>query len=252
MAHFVPEHFSGTVRTTKDDLRYGPLKWRRVNTIPPNTYGRNGDFVIVDDTAETDENQAISRTPVDVSICQKIPTTVTAGDFTVTATSGVYTITIASLDDFVEAITRAQIPELRVEYTDPKSPEGGNNFLLHANSVTFADGTSDLPSALGIAGAQAGEVVVPTGTWECFSPGPGGVFLEFGGVPVAGGPFSTLDFSGAGVSSIVDNGGGDATITIAGGGGGGTAYGVIAPPSNDPLPPPRGARHPAARTRESS
>ena len=226
MAHFSPEHFSGTVRTTKDDLRYGPLKWRRVNTLPPNTYGRNGDFVIVDDTAIENENAAISRTPVDVALCQKIPFVVTAGDFTVTTASGVFTIDITTLDDFVDAINRAAIPELRVEYTDPKSPEGGNNFLLHANSVTFLDGTSDLPSVLGLA-VVAGDLVVATGSWQCFPVGSTGVDVSSSGVPVAPGGFTELNFTGPGVSSIVDAGGGTVTITISGGGAGGVAYGAI-------------------------
>ncbi|MHA1806710.1 MAG: hypothetical protein ACTSX2_03990, partial [Candidatus Thorarchaeota archaeon] len=104
MAQFRPEHFSGTVRTTKDDLRFGPLKERRVNTTPPDTFGRNGDFIIIDDTATSDENLAISRVPVDVSYCQKIPFIVAGGDFTITAASGVYTITIATMDDFIEQV----------------------------------------------------------------------------------------------------------------------------------------------------
>jgi len=86
MAQF-RDHFSGTVRTTKDDLRYGPLKWRRVNTLPADTFGRNGDFVIVDNTAISSEETAITATPVDVSLCQKIPFVVTGGTFTITAAS---------------------------------------------------------------------------------------------------------------------------------------------------------------------
>jgi len=228
MAQFRPEHFSGTVRTTKDDLRFGPLKERRVNAGPPDTYGRNGDFVIIDDTATSDENLAIQRVPVDVQFCQKIPYIVAGGDFTITAASGVYTITIATMDDFIEQVTRANIPELRVEFTDPKTPDGGQNFLLHAASVTFADGTSDLPSVLGIAGLQAGEVVVPLGTWECFTTGAGQIDVAKDGTPVIGTPFSELNFTGAGVTSAVDAGSGRVTITISGGGGGGVAYGSIA------------------------
>lgn len=230
MAQFRPEHFSGTVRTTKDDLRFGPLKERRVNTTPPDTYGRNGDFIIIDDTATSDENLAISRVPVDVSYCQKIPFIVAGGTFTITATSGVYTITIATMDDFIDQVTRAAIPELRVEFTDPKTPSGGQNFLLHANSVTFADGTSDLPSILGIAGLQIGEVVVALGEWECFTTGSGQIDVAEDGSAVAGTPFSELNFTGTAISSIVDSGSGRVTITIdqAGGGGGGVAYGSIA------------------------
>jgi len=227
MAQFRPEHFSGTVRTTKDDLRFGPLKERRVNTTPPDTFGRNGDFIIIDDTATSDENLAISRVPVDVSYCQKIPFIVAGGDFTITAASGVYTITIATMDDFIEQVTRAAIPELRVEFTDPKTPSGGQNFLLHANSVTFADGTSDLPSILGIAGLQVGEVTVALGEWECFTTGSGQIDVAEDGTAVVGTPFSELNFTGTGVTSVVDSGSGRVTITISGGAAGGPAYGTI-------------------------
>jgi len=227
MAQFRPEHFSGTVRTTKDDLRFGPLKERRVNTTPPDTFGRNGDFIIIDDTATSDENLAISRVPVDVSYCQKIPFIVAGGDFTITAASGVYTITIATMDDFIEPVTRAAIPELRVEFTDPKTPSGGQNFLLHANSVTFADGTSDLPSILGIAGLQVGEVTVALGEWECFTTGSGQIDVAEDGTAVVGTPFSELNFTGTGVTSVVDSGSGRVTITISGGAAGGPAYGTI-------------------------
>ena len=92
MTHFAKQHFSGTVRTTKDDIRFGPLKWRRVNAIPPNTFGRNADFVIVDDTAEADIEEAINRIPTEVLLCQKEPLIIVAGDFTITTASGVFTI----------------------------------------------------------------------------------------------------------------------------------------------------------------
>jgi len=225
MTHFT-EHFSGTVRTTKDDLRYGPMKWRRVPTMPAATYGRNGDYALIDDTADESEETAINRIPTDVSFCQKMPIPVTAGDFTITAVSGVYTITIATLDDFVSEVTQADIPELRVEFTDPKSPGGGINFLLHANSVSFADGTSDLPSKLGITGLQNGDVVVPNGVWECFDMAGIGVFAQSSGVPVGTAAFDTINFTGAGVSSVIDSGGGVVTVTVAAPAGA-VSYGTI-------------------------
>jgi hypothetical protein len=140
----------------------------------------------------------------------------------------VYTITIATMDDFIDQVTRAAIPELRVEFTDPKTPSGGQNFLLHANSVTFADGTSDLPSILGIAGLQIGEVTVALGEWECFTTGSGQIDVADDGTPVVGTPFSELNFAGTAITSIVDSGSGRVTITIdTAGGGGGPAYGSI-------------------------
>ena len=221
MAKFT-EHFSGTVRTTKDAVRFGPLKLRRFDVIPNDDFGRNGDLVIVDNTADTSDDIAENRIPIDVSLCQKIPIVVTGGTFTITTASGVFPITIATVDDWVAAVNRAQIPGVRLVH-DPRG-----SVTVNTVTSTWTDGTSDLPSALGIAGVQAGTFVVAVGTWECFPVGSTGIDVESSGVPVAPGDFTTFNFTGAGVSSIVDSGGGTVTITISGGGAGGVAYGVIA------------------------
>lgn len=224
-----PKHFSETTRVSKRTFRYGPLKWTRVDALPVDSFGRNGDFVIIDNTAVPNDANASLLIPTTVSLGQKVPLGITAGDFTITAASGVYTITIATINDLVDAITDEKIPELRAEYADYEGAgdETGNNIILHSTTVTFADGTSDLPSKLGITGVQVGRVTVSTGTWLEFPIGSTGINVDFGGGPVAGGPFTTLDFTGAGVASIVNAGAGEATITISGGGGGGTAYGII-------------------------
>lgn len=221
MAKFT-EHFSGTVRTTKDAVRFGPLQVRRFETTPSNDFGRNGDLAIVDNTADASEQIAVNRIPTGVQLCQKIPIPVTGGTFTITTASGVFPITITSLDDWVDAVNRAQIPGVNLEH----EPRG--NVTINTVASTWADGTSDLPSALGIAGVNTGTFVVAVGTWECFPVGSTGIDVESSGVPVAPGGFDTLNFTGAGVSSIVDSGGGTVTITISGGGAGGVAYGVIA------------------------
>ena len=217
------------LRITKSGLRFGPERISRVQTIPPDTLGRNGDIVIVDNTAESivDQTIAIRHVPDTVSLCQKIPLTITPGDFTIDDGTTVFTITIASLDDIVDAVNAANIPAFSA-FVDLRDNDFRGPIIFRGIPVTIADGTSDFPSVVGIAGVfGGGDLEVITGTWECFATGLPGVNLEFAGTPVAGGPFSTLDFTGAGVSSVVDAGGGEATITIAGGGGGGTAYGVI-------------------------
>lgn len=231
------KHFSGTVRTTKDDLRYGPLKWRRLNAIPSDTYGRNGDFVIVDDSAviNTSSRSDSLRIPTEVRLCQKIPIQVTSGTFQITAPSGAYTIEVNTVDDFADAVNNAKIPELRVEYTtefiterpQSESYENGVNFSIRAVGVTFTDGTSDLPSVLGIAGFQNGTIIVPVGTWECFTVGAGQIDVALNGVPVLGTPFSELNFLGTGIVTIDDAGSGTVNITTTGGVGSGLSYSSI-------------------------
>jgi len=217
MAKFT-EHFSGTVRSTKDALRHGPLKVRRVNAIPPNTFGRNSDIVIVDDTAESVENIAENRVPVDSLFCQKIPLTIVGGTFTIAVTSGVFTITIATIDDVVEQINRAEIPGVHASLEDRS-----NIFITCPGVVTFADGASDFPSITGIAGPNSGELTVATGSWEC-QIFPASIEILDEGISL--GQFNAINFIGAGITAI-NAGGGRTDVTVGGGGGGGPAYGEI-------------------------
>lgn len=218
MAKFT-ELFSGTVRTTKDAVRHGPLKVRRVMATPPDTFGRNGDIIIVDDTAESTERLAENRVPTDIQLCQKIPITVSAGTFTITTGAGVFVITIASLDDVVEQVNRARIPGVEASIIDR-----ANIFITCPSIVTFADGTSDFPSVTGIAGPNSGELTIATGTWEC-QVFPASVEVLDEGISL--GQFNAINFTGAGVVAS-DSGGGEAAITITGGGGGGSdAYVTI-------------------------
>ena len=220
MAKSFTDHLSSTVRTTKDAVRFGPLKVRRFPAVPTDIEGRNGDLVIIDDTAEVSDKNAESRIPTNVELCQKIPLVVTGGDFTITTVAGVFTITIASLDDFVEAVNRAQIPGVNLEH-DPRG-----SVTLNTIASTWADGSSDLPSVLGLAGAQAGTSTIAVGRWECISF-PGSVNVSEDGTLV--GNFNDINFTGPGVSSVVDAGSGRVTVTITGGGaGGGPGYGMFA------------------------
>jgi len=215
------------LRITKSALRFGPQRISRVQTVPPDTIGRNGDIVIVDSTTESivDATIAIRHVPETVDLCQKIPLVITPGDFTIDDGTTVFTITITGLDDIVDAVNAANIPAfsafVQLDVNNFRGP-----IIFRGSSVTIADGTSNFPSVAGIVGAFAGgDLEVPTGRWLCFPAG--GIDLEFGGAPVAGGPFDILDFTGTGVTSIVDAGGGEATITISAGAAAGPAYGVI-------------------------
>jgi len=214
------------LRITKSTLRFGALQISRVQTLPPDTVGRNGDIVIVDDTAESVERTiAIRHIPENADLCQKIPLVITPGTFTIDDGTTVFTITITGLDDVVDAVNAANIPAFSA-FVDIQDNQFRGPIIFRGPPVTIADGTSDFPSVVGIAGVfPGGDLTVPTGRWLCFPAG--GIDLEFGGAPVAGGPFDILDFTGAGVTSIVDAGGGEATITISGGAGVGPGYGVI-------------------------
>ena len=214
------------LRITKSALRFGALQVSRVQTLPPNTVGRNGDIVIVDDTAESVEQTiAIRHIPENADLCQKIPFVITPGTFTIDNGTTVFTITITGLDDVVDAVNAANIPAFSA-FVDIQDNLFRGPIIFRGPPVTIADGTSDFPSVVGIAGVfPGGDLAVPTGRWLCFPAG--GIDLEFGGAPVAGGPFDILDFTGTGVTSIVDAGGGEATITISAGAAPGPAYGVI-------------------------
>jgi hypothetical protein len=161
MAHFSSDHFSGTVRTSKDEILHGPLSVRRLSVTPPNDFGRNGDIVIVDNTADESEKIAINRIPVSVQLCQKVPLLITAGTFTITTPAGVFPIVITSLDDVVAAINRANIPGFNAS-NDPRG-----NITINDIGSTWADGTSNFPSVAGNVGVQAGTYVIGMGTWEC-------------------------------------------------------------------------------------
>jgi hypothetical protein len=207
MAHFSSDHFSGTVRATKDVLKHGPLDVRRLNTLPTNEFGRNGDLVIVDNTATESPRVAENRIPTTVSLCQKVPFPVTPGTFTITTTAGVFPITIVTIDDVVEQIRLANIPGLTIEL----GPRGG--ILVHSVPATWADGTSNLPSETGVAGAQVGNYPIATGEWKCFPVGSfgaqsyGSISGGDGGTTVAVLASEIITFAGTGINVIaVDSG----------------------------------------------
>jgi len=199
--------FSYTVRTTKEGVQHGPLRVFRAMATPADSFGRNGDVAIVDDTAEEDRRQAIDRVPETVQYCQKIPLVITPGTFTIDDGTTVFTITISGLDDVIDQINLANIPGFRAFLRDR------GQIVLHGIPVTIADGTSDWPSVSGVAGLTAGgEIPVNTGAWFCFATG--GVAVEDEGTLV--GQFSTLNFIGGSVVAS-DGGAGTVDITISGG-----------------------------------
>lgn len=93
------------------------------------------------------------------------------------------------------------------------------NNTTSTQSVGFVRGTTTLTLAPGETvvartdGTANGLVALLRGTGS----GGSGITLEDEGTTVAGGPHSTINFTGAGVS-VANAGGGEATVTIAGGG----------------------------------
>jgi hypothetical protein len=63
--------FNDNIRVTKSSLRFGPLTIQRVKEIPPDTFGRIGDIVLVDDTKDARLPSQISQNPTLVGIFQK-------------------------------------------------------------------------------------------------------------------------------------------------------------------------------------
>lgn len=60
------------IKVTKTTIEFGPLKIYRVPAIPANSFGRNGDIAIVDDTVIPMREIATNVTPVVNDLCQKV------------------------------------------------------------------------------------------------------------------------------------------------------------------------------------
>lgn len=60
------------IKVTKTTIEFGPLKIYRVPAIPANSFGRNGDIAIVDDTVIPMREIATDVTPVVNDLCQKV------------------------------------------------------------------------------------------------------------------------------------------------------------------------------------
>ena len=105
--------------------------------------------------------------------------------------------------------------------------DGGYTITADATNVTVTRTTGDATVNVYVEYWHSIEDVTPPGGLGSLVPfivnpgggGSSGVAIENEGAPVAGGPFTTLDFVGAGVTAT-DGGGGTGTITISSGGGG--------------------------------
>lgn len=196
------------LKVTKSTLVFGALNVFRLQTFPPDTFGRNGDLVIVDDTTESVEKLATKRVPTSVRFCQRIATPVSGGTFTIDDGTTIFTITISDIDDVVEQVNRANIPAFKASIKDR------GLIVFEGIPVTFADGTSDFPSATGIAGAfGGGKLEIPTGSWESFVTSAAGG-LSYGAV--SGGDGGTafaivsgdlITYSGTGINVVAVNAG---------------------------------------------
>jgi hypothetical protein len=113
------------------------------------------------------------------------------------------------------------------DMTDVDTSGVAPNDTLYWNGSSWipTDVSSLLPTAsiddfsdVDISGVSPGDHLEWNGsTWVPVAPPGGGVLtIEDEGIPIAGGPHTTLDFVGTGVT-VTNGGGGTATITIAGG-----------------------------------
>ena len=65
------KYLDESVKVTKNTIEFGPLKIYRVDAIPPNTFGRNGDIAIVDNSAVPSRDIATDIDPTVADLCQK-------------------------------------------------------------------------------------------------------------------------------------------------------------------------------------
>ena len=68
-----PTLFDDVLKTSQSASQLGPLRIYRVPETPPDSFGRNGDLAIVDDTAFTDTISASGKEPTNVGLCQRVP-----------------------------------------------------------------------------------------------------------------------------------------------------------------------------------
>ena len=66
---------SDVVKVTKNELRFGPLKIQRANTVPSMDFGRVGDIVYIDDTDTPSPTPQIEQSPNAVGMWIKVPDT---------------------------------------------------------------------------------------------------------------------------------------------------------------------------------
>ena len=71
--------FDDVLKTSKSASQFGPVRVFRVPEKPADSFGRNGDLCIIDNTAVSSIEIAIEQCPTDVGFCQKIPADVPGG-----------------------------------------------------------------------------------------------------------------------------------------------------------------------------
>jgi hypothetical protein len=158
------------------------------------------------DQKEVTINAALLR--LDAAITETFDADLTSGNVTVTTTQGQQAAVIraANVATSGRTVTVPLIERVFVIFNPATS----------SHSVGFVRGTTTITLAPG-----SGAVVRTDGTANGLTQvvsggGSSGVTLEDEGSAVAGGPHTTLNFTGAGVS-VANAGGGEATVTISGG-----------------------------------
>lgn len=166
--------FDDVLKTSQSASQLGALRIYRVKEIPPDSFGRNGDIAIIDNTAFASEELASSKEPTNVALCQKVPKQVPSGSNTETSTangadlvafdqfsidktslSSPVTLTLPSGDVFVkhasETINDADIEGIIASWKKTSS-EGsvsdpyaapGDSIIINGVTVTFTGGHLD-------------------------------------------------------------------------------------------------------------
>lgn len=166
-----PTLFDDVLKTSQSASQLGPLRIYRVAQVPLNSEGRNGDIVIVDDTAFSDTELASGKEPTNVGLCQKVPAMVPDGSnsdvstvnganltpadqFSIDKSSLVSPVTVTLplgsvfVKQLAEAINNASIPDVTAQWSSTSSEGSVNNpyafpgqsLDVNGTTVTFTGG----------------------------------------------------------------------------------------------------------------
>jgi len=167
--------FDDVLKTSKSASQFGPVRVFRVPEKPVDSFGRNGDLCIIDNTAVSSIEIAIEQCPTNVGFCQKIPANVPGGpnraasivngadlvgndSFTINGTSIVLPAGSVFVKDAADAINAAAIPGMNAIGLTTSAPGTvvapyalpGYQIIINGVTVTFAvnGGTSYIASQI--------------------------------------------------------------------------------------------------------
>lgn len=97
-----------SVKISGSTLKFGALRFYRGPAVPPNSFGRNGDIILLDDTARPQEALQSNIQPSTVGLYQKIPAAIPTGPVvydTPLGGGGVQAVLAASVDSGVTPVS---------------------------------------------------------------------------------------------------------------------------------------------------